>query len=93
MEKILVQFAFTSLTAAQYDRVWEDLRQAGFENPDGMIHHFGAFSDTGWLITEVWESEQQFNEFGKTLMPFLEKNAVPITQPIVLTLYNSFSWG
>jgi len=92
MEKIMVQIAVPGLTAAQYDKAWEDIREAGHENPKGMLHHFAGVSGTNWLIIEIWESEEDFNEFGKILMPILERNAVPQTMRTVLSLYKSFNW-
>jgi hypothetical protein len=91
MEKILVQFTIAGLTTAQYDKVWEELREAGHGNPKGMLHHYGGVVGTNWLIIEIWESEELFNEFGKILAPFIEKNSVPLTQPIVLNLHYSFN--
>lgn len=87
MEKIMVQITVAGLTAAQYDKVWEELREAGHKNPKGMIHHYGGFVGNNWLIIEIWESEALFTEFGKVLTPFLEKHAVPKIQPIVLDLH------
>ena len=88
----MVQIAVPGLTAAQYDKAWEDIREAGHENPKGMLHHFAGVSGTNWLIIEIWESEEDFNEFGKILMPILERNAVPQTMRTVLSLYKSFNW-
>ena len=87
MEKIMVQFTIPGLTAAQYEKVWEELREAGHEHPKGMIHHYGGYVGNNWLIIEIWESEELFNEFGKILTPFVDKHGVPKTQPIVLDLH------
>ena len=36
MKKVMVQFDFPGMTAKQYDQVWQDLRVAGHENPQGL---------------------------------------------------------
>ncbi len=87
MKKVLVQFNSVGMTAEQYDRVWEDLENAGYSNPKGLVHHVGAPTKDGWMVVDVWDSEEHFNEFGKTLTPILEKNGVPPTEPTIMPLH------
>ena len=44
-------------------------------------------ADGGLFVTDVWESEQAFNEFGKFLMPLLEKLDIPRVQPTIMPAY------
>ena len=87
MKTIMVQFTIAGLKTTQYDKVWQDLREAGHDHPKGMLHHYAGEVGDNWLVIEIWESEELWTEFGKTLMPLLDKNGVPKTQPIVLDLY------
>ena len=88
MGKVLVQFDCPGMTAEQYDRIWEDLEKAGHSNPKGLVHHLGAPTKDGWKVVDVWESGQHFDEFGKTLIPLMEKNGVvPPTEPTVMPLH------
>jgi hypothetical protein len=87
MKKVLVQFNFPGMKAEQYDQVWEDLEAAGQTNPKGLVHHVGAPSADGWLVVDVWESREHFNEFGKTLIPLLKKNRVPEAEPLITPLH------
>ncbi len=91
MKKVMVQFNAPGMTEKQYDQVWQDLRAAGHANPKGLIHHAGAQSDKGWMVMDIWESADHFNEFGKTLMPILDKNGVPPAEPVVLPLHYLYS--
>ncbi len=91
MKKVIVQFDSPDMTSKQYDQVWQDLRAAGHANPKGLIHHVGAPTDKGWMVVDVWESAEHFNEFGKTLMPILTKNGVPPAEPVVLPLHYLYS--
>ena len=91
MKNIVVLFNSPGMTSKQYDDVWEDLRAAGQTNPDGLLHHIGAPTADGWMVVDVWESEEHFNKFGEILMPLLEKNQVPETEPIVMPLHYSYS--
>jgi hypothetical protein len=91
MEKVIVYFDMPGMTSGQYDQIWQDLRAAGHTNPKGLIHHFGAPTASGWMVVDVWESADHFNEFGKTLMPILERHKVPPAEHLVLPLHYSYS--
>lgn len=90
MKKILVQFNMPGMTSAQYDKIWQDLYDAGQANPKGMLYHFGAMGARDWVVVEIWESDDDFKEFGKKLMPILEKNGAK-GEPTILPLYYSYS--
>ncbi len=91
MKKVMVHFDIPGMTSNQYDQVWQDLRAAGHANPKGLIHHVGAPTAEGWMVTDVWESADHFNEFGKTLMPILAQNGVPPAEPVVFPLHYLYS--
>lgn len=91
MKKVMVQFDIPGMTAKQYDQVWQDLRAAGYENPQGLEHHIGAPTDKGWKVVDVWENAEKFNEFGQTLMPILSKNGIPSIQPVILPLHYEYN--
>jgi hypothetical protein len=82
MQQVMVHFDFPSVTAEQYDNVWKDLRAQGYADPKGLIFHAGAPKpDGGWVVTDVWESEEAFKEFGKVLMPLIQKQDIPSVTP------------
>lgn len=85
MKHVVVQFNFPNVSLQQYDGVWDDLRATGNAHPKGLVSHVGAATpDGGLLVVDIWESEGAFNEFGKTLMPLIAKNDIPMVQPKVL---------
>lgn len=85
MKQVVVQFNFPNVSLQQYDAVWNDLRATGNAHPKGLISHVGAPTpDNGLLVVDIWESEEAFNEFGKTLMPLIAKQDFPMIQPQVL---------
>ena len=86
MKKVLVNFEIPNFTPDQYDKVWDELRRTGHESPQGLITHAGAQSDRAFVVFDVWESEEAFREFGKTLMPLLTKHGVTQVQPRILPL-------
>ena len=91
MKKVLVQFDLPGMTTKQYDQVWRDLKAIEQSNPKGLLHHFGAPTTNGFKVVDVWESEDRFNAFGKTLMPILEKNKAPKTAPKITPLHYEYN--
>lgn len=86
MNRIIVHFDFPQGTQKQYDAVWDDLKAAGYEHPQGLIFHTGAPKpDGGWFVADLWESKQAFDEFGKILMPLIEKQKLEAAQPRIMT--------
>jgi hypothetical protein len=85
MKQVVVHFEFPNVSAQQYDNVWKDLRASGNNRPKGLIFHVGAPTPNGgWFVTDVWESEEDFKTFGKTLMPIIAKQDIPSVQPIIM---------
>ncbi|GAO42033.1 hypothetical protein [Flavihumibacter petaseus] len=87
MKKVMVQFTSPGMTSKQYDQVWDELRKAGQEHPDGLLHHVGAQQGNNWVVVDVWESEERFNKFGETLMPILKKIGVNFAPPVITPVY------
>jgi hypothetical protein len=62
----------TNLTTAQYDEIWRQLRAQGADHPVGRLSHVGFEQNGAMRIVDVWESMEQFEAFGATLMPIIE---------------------
>jgi len=85
MQNVVVILSSPEFTAKDYDQVWDDLRAAGQASPRGLISHVGfAKPEGGWMVVDIWESEEAFNEFGKTLIPIIQKTGVQVPQPKVI---------
>jgi hypothetical protein len=85
MKKVIVQFDFPEGTRKQYDQVWNDIRASGNDHPKGLLFHTGAPNPNGgWFVLDLWESEQAFQEFGKVLVPFIQKNGFPMVTPTIM---------
>jgi hypothetical protein len=46
-------------------------------------------SDGAIQVFDVWESQEDFDAFGKTLVPILADLGVELAAPMVATIYNS----
>ncbi|MBD0277855.1 MAG: hypothetical protein M3342_03510 [Bacteroidota bacterium] len=85
MKQLMVVFDFPTASEQQYKAAWDAIRASGHANPKGLIFHVGASKpDGGMMITDVWESEQAFNEFSKVLMPIIAQQGFPQTMPLMM---------
>lgn len=88
MKQVTVVFEFPTATQKQYEAVWNDLKASGHANPKGLIFHVGARGKNGGLlVTDVWESEQAFKDFGNVLVPFIQKQGLGMAEPQILETY------
>ena len=68
---LVARFHPTSLTTEQYDESVRRLKEAGVFPPDGLDYH-NCFGPEGDLrVSEIWDSQEQFDTFGEKLMPIL----------------------
>lgn len=82
MKNVVVQFSAPGFNSKHYDKVWEDLKAAGQSHPKGLISHVGfAKPDGTWNVIDVWESIEDFQAFGKTLMPIIQNSGVNMPEP------------
>ena len=77
-----------SMSAEQYDRVIQKLEAAGAGSPPGRSYHSAFEVGNSVHVFDVWDSEEQFNEFGQTLMPILQEEGVDPGQPDVSPIHN-----
>ena len=83
-----IHFEPRGMSTAKYDEVIKKLDAAGAGNPEGRTYHV-CFGDTANLyVTDVWESMESFEAFGKILMPILGSLGVDPGQPQVSKVHN-----
>jgi len=77
------------VTTDQYDETIRRLEQNGDFPPDGLEYHVAFLSADGNLrVSEIWESQQQFEAFGRRLMPLLSEVGIDPGQPEILQIHN-----
>ncbi len=59
-------------TVAQYDDAIQKLEDAGHGNPPGRLSHVAALKGTGYIVVDVWESQEAFDAFAPVLIPLIE---------------------
>ena len=65
---IVVRYKPPSLTTEQYDEADRRLREAGVEPlPDGLEYHVCFGSEGNLRVSEIWDSQEQLEAYGKRL--------------------------
>ena len=81
-------FASGSFTPDQYDQALTRLEAAGAGAPKGRTHHVALQTGGQIQIFDVWESQEDFEAFGVTLIPILTELGVDPGTPMVAPVYN-----
>ena len=71
------------MNAAQYDEIIRRLDAAGMGKPAGRLQHACFGSADKLQVFDIWESQQDFDTFGATLMPIIQQVGVDTAQPVV----------
>jgi hypothetical protein len=77
-----------SLSSKQYDEVISRLEAAGAGSPKGRTHHSSFGDDGHMMVYEVWESQEDMDAFGATLMPILAEVGINPGQAQIMPLHN-----
>jgi hypothetical protein len=92
---IIAVIDMPGMTQAQYEQSVEKVagRPGPVKSPAdwpvaGLISHTAAPTADGWLVVDVWESEEAFRQFGDTLVPILQELGLPDMQPQVYPVFN-----
>jgi hypothetical protein len=76
------------MNKAQYEKALELLEQAGQGSPKGRQYHSCFGEGDKLMVFDIWSSQEDFEAFGKTLMPILA--AVPLDpgKPEIMPIVN-----
>ena len=79
---ILVRFTGApSLRASKYDEMMPRIEASGEWPPEGLDYHVAFSSGGTFRVSEIWDSEAQFEAFGQRLMPILAEGGVELAGP------------
>jgi hypothetical protein len=86
---ILTVFNLSTMNTEKYNKAIQGLEAAGQGNPKGRLYHIASPQDDGSIIvTDIWESPESLDEFGKTLIPVLNQAGVTPVEPKVYPVLN-----
>ena len=83
-------FRPTGFTPAVYDDVIKQLEQAGagIGKVPGRRFHCAMEVDGAVSVFDVWDSMEQFQKFGETLVPIMKKLGADPGQPQIMKVHN-----
>ncbi len=85
---MLVEFSPTGCTAERYEFANRELEKAGQGDPRGRLSHIVYGDPLALRVTEVWETKEEFEAFGVTLVPILRRIGIDPGEPKVTQLHN-----
>jgi hypothetical protein len=83
-----IHFVHERFTPEKYDSAIKKLEAAGGGKPKGRTYHCALESNSGIQVFDIWESQEDFDAFGPTLMPILAELGVDLKDPMVATVHN-----
>jgi hypothetical protein len=83
-----IYFAHVGFTPEKYSDVIKQLEAAGAGSPKGRTFHVALESDGAVQVFDIWESQEEFDAFGSTLVPILTEAGVELQEPMVATVLN-----
>ena len=81
-------FALSGFKTETYDEAIRQLEAAGAGAPAGRTYHVALETDGQIQVFDVWESQEQFDAFGATLIPILTGLGVEPAPPMVARVHN-----
>ena len=90
---VALLFTPASMTVEQYDRVTKLLKASGSDAPPGRRFH-ACFGPAGHLtVFEVWDSVDELETFGATVLPLLANEQVAMAPAEPLEIHGLIEEG
>ena len=85
---LIVHFTPKGMNDKKYAEILRRLEAAGAGAPPGRLHHT-CYGDPGALrVVDVFDTQANFEAFGKTLVPILQAMGVDVGQPDITPIHN-----
>ena len=84
---IVIKFKHKGFTAAKYQHAIKQLKASGLGNPNGRSYHVSYGDSNEVDIFDVWESMEEFEAFGKTLVPILTSLGIDLGHPDIQEIF------
>jgi hypothetical protein len=85
---LIVHFTPQGMNQAKYAEVLRQLDAVGAGSPPGRLHHTCYGSPAELRVTDVFDTQQNFDSFGKTLVPILSSLGVDVGRPEIIEVHN-----
>lgn len=84
----VLRFKPSGFTADRYHEVLKQLDAAGQGAPKGRSYHVCYGDPNNVQVTDVWDNMEDFQAFGKTLVPIMQSLGADPGQPDVQEVHN-----
>ena len=85
---VLARFTPSSLTIEKYEEVNRRLEESGDWPADGLEIHVLFGPADSLRVSEIWDSQEQFEAFGERLMPVLSDVGIEPGEPELMEVHN-----
>jgi hypothetical protein len=85
---VLIRFSPPSLKAEQYDEVVRRLNEEGVFPADGLEFEICYGTDGSLRVSQVWDTREHLEAFGRRLQPILAEVGVDPGTPEILDVHN-----
>jgi hypothetical protein len=89
--RVLARFTTgPSVTTEKYDETIKRLEASDSQwPPDGLAYHVAFSSGGSFRVSEIWDSREQFDAWGKDLMPMLTDMGIElVSEPEMVEIHN-----
>ncbi len=83
----VINFKPAGFTAARYHETVKQLEAAGAGTPKGRSYHVCYGDANGVDVTDVWDSMEDFEAFGQTLVPIMNALGVESGKPDIQEIF------
>lgn len=87
----VVRFVPKSMSTEKYDEVIKRLSAAGAGAPKGRLFHVAFGPKDALRVSDIWDTQENFEAFGQTLMPILQEVGVDPGAPEFIETHNIIS--
>jgi hypothetical protein len=84
----VLKFKPSGFTVAKYNETIKQLNAAGAGSPKGRSYHVCYGDPNSVQVTDVWDSMEDFQAFGQTLVPIMQSLSVDPGQPDIQEVLN-----
>ena len=95
---IIMIMDMPGVTQAQYEEASDKLtggkgvpRSPGDLPVPGLITHAAGPTENGWVVVDVWESQEAFEKFGEIMMPLTADWGSSGGKPQIYPAFNTIS--
>ena len=90
---IVVRFNPTNVNRERYDESLRRLEEAGlWPDPAGLKLHVAFGPEDNMRVSEIWDSQEQFEAYGQQLVPILTDIGIEFSgEPEIFEVHNLVS--